>query len=345
MLRISAALGDPRLRARVIAQGCYLRPDLERIDARVDACRTIRELAREAADLSMEVFGNMFEAYLELQRGRRPEAEAAAARLLSVESDPRISTVRPLAYFWRCLMAQLDGRLRDAHAWCTAGVQLGADLNFSDESQMAVFATQQWWLLQLEGQTGAMVEPWREYVAQHPDIASIRIPLARIYAEVGRLDDARIELEQLGPDPLAAVPRDDNWCFFASVAADVCADVADAERAARLAALLEPFSARIALAGWILTTPGAIARPLARLCFVLGRRDEAEAHFAHALSLHHQLASPPLVVWTLLDHARALEQHGRRSDAARIRRLRASAFEAAESADLHVLAARAKSSV
>jgi tetratricopeptide (TPR) repeat protein len=343
MLRLTATLDDPGLRARVIAQRCYLHPDLERIDARIDACRSFRELARTAADLSMEIFGHMLEACLELQRGRRIEAEVSALPLLGAEPDPRISAVRPLAHFWRCLMAQLDGRVDEAQTWSSSAAQLGAELNFSRDSLIAVYAAQQWWLLRLEGRIGLSLEPWRVYVEEHPEIPSVRIQLARIYAEVGRLEDARRELERLGPDPLAGIPRDDNWPFFAAVAADVCADVADAERAPRLLALLEPFADRVAMAGWILTTHGAIARPLARLYALLGRRDDAEAHFERALALHRQLASPPLIAWTLLDHACVLAQQGRRGDAARARKLRNAAVQAASSVDLHALAARAKS--
>jgi hypothetical protein len=78
------------------------------------------------------------------------------------------------------------------------------------------------------------------------------------------------------------------------------------------------------------------------VCALLGRRDEAEAHFERALELHRRLASPPLVIWTLIDHARALATYGRRSDAPRIRKLCASAIDAASAAGLHALAARAK---
>ena len=343
MLRLTDVLQDPGLRARVIAQRCYLHPDLERVDVRIDACRTFRGLAHTAGDLSMEIFGHMLEACLELQRGRRVQAETAALLLLGAELDPRISAVRPLAHFWHCLMAQLDGRLHDAQTWSSSAAQLGAELNFSPDSRIAVYAAQQWWLLRLQGQTGLLLDPWRGYVEDHPEIASVRIQLARLYAEVGRLEDARRELEHLGADPLADVSRDDNWTFFAAVAADVCADVADTERAPHLLALLEPFADRVAMAGWILTTHGAIARPLARLYALLGRRDDAEAYFERALALHGQLASPPLIAWTLLDHACVLVQQGRRGDTARAGKLRDAAVEVASSVGLHALAARAKS--
>lgn len=344
MLQLTDELQDPGLRARVIAQRCYLQPDLEQIDARLHACRESVQLAHSAGDLSMEIFGRMLEACLQLQRGRRAEAEAAAQLLLSAESDPRISSMRPMGSFWRCLMAQLDGRVRDAQNWSNAAAQMGAELNFSEDSRIAVWATQQWWLMHLEGQTSLLLEPWQAYIAEHPAFAPMRIPLARIYAEVGQPDAARRELDRLGPDPLAAVSRDDNWMFLAAIAADVCVDLADTVRAERLLAQLEPFADRVAMAGWILTTHGAIARPLARLCTLLGRHDEAEAYFARALALHEGLASPPLVAWVLLDHACVLEQLGRRSDASRVRRMRASAVETASSAGLHALAARAKAS-
>ena len=342
MLRLTEALTDPGLRARVIAQRCYLRPELERLDERLEACRSFREVARSAGDLSMEIFGRTLEICLELQRGRRAEAEAAAHHLLRHESDPSIAKMRPLACFWRCLIAQIDGRLQEAQAWSYSGIQLGVELNFSNDSLAAVFAAQQWWLLQLEGNTAVMLEPWRDYVAQHPELHSARIPLAYIYAELGQHDAARRELELLGTAPLAGIARDDNWTFFAAVAADVCADVGDAERALALLEQLEPFQERIAMAGWLLSTLGAVARPLGRLCAMLGRRDASEAHFARALALHRELASPPLVAWTLLDHARALARHGGRADAARVHALRAEAVDVARSAGLHALVARAK---
>jgi len=68
------------------------------------------------------------------------------------------------------------------------------------------------------------------------------------------------------------------------------------------------------VAGNPATVAGSVARPLGRLATVLGRYDDAEAHFRLALELHTRLQAPYWTARTELDWANLLLARARPGD-------------------------------
>ena len=102
------------------------------------------------------------------------------------------------------------------------------------------------------------------------------------------------------------------------VLADVCADLGDVEHAEILYRLLAPYASRNAMLGNVYTY-GSVAFALGRLAAVLGRLDDAEAHFEAALAANRRIRA---AIWL---GSRTVRARGRASDARRGERSRESA--------------------
>ena len=138
------------------------------------------------------------------------------------------------------------------------------------------------------GRLGELEPQLRAYVAQNPLIVFARCGLQLTLVQLGRLDEARTEFESLARDEFAQVPRDWNWLASMFVLADICVDLGEAKHAEVLYRLLAPYSARNAMLGWY-HTYGSIAFALGRLAALLGRFDEAKAHFETALAANARI--------------------------------------------------------
>ena len=103
---------------------------------------------------------------------------------------------------------------------------------------------------------------------------------------------------------------------------------------------LEPWREQVVLDA--LGTLGSVARPLGLLAGALGRPEEADAHFVHALEVHEQLGATSLAARTTLDWGLSLLRGGRRDDHLRSRELLAQAAEAASRLGLPELERRAE---
>jgi tetratricopeptide (TPR) repeat protein len=136
--------------------------------------------------------------------------------------------------------------------------------------------------------------------------------LAQAYCETGHLQEARAVFDRLGPI-LADLPPDPNWIITVTRSAAVSARLGDRARAALVYDQLMPYRDRIAGQGiiWI----GAVAHYLGLVAAALGRRAEAEGHFARAAELHLRLDAPSWLARTRLEEARMLRSRDEPGDA------------------------------
>ena len=168
---------------------------------------------------------------------------------------------------------------------------------------------------------------------QNPLIVFARCGLQLTLVQLGRLDEARTEFESLARDEFAQVPRDWNWLASMFVLADICVDLGEAKHAEVLYRLLGPYSARNAMLGWY-HTYGSIAFALGRLAALLGRFDEAKAHFETALAANARIRATVALAHTECELAKLLLARAQGDDAERAGALIASARRTAEGLNL-----------
>ena len=94
--------------------------------------------------------------------------------------------------------------------------------------------------------------------------------------------------------------------------AEAAAALGDATHAAALYELLEPYADRNVAIGWASTCAGSAARHLGLLADLLGKREQAVAHFETALAMNERMRARPWVARTQVELARVLLQTARR---------------------------------
>ena len=103
----------------------------------------------------------------------------------------------------------------------------------------------------------------------------------------------------------ADVPRNNQWMITLSLAAELCAQLGDAARAARLYELLAPWAelSAVAPAG---AYAGPVARYLGLLAQTTGDDVAAERHLRAALELTRRHGARPLIALIAVELARTL---------------------------------------
>jgi class 3 adenylate cyclase len=229
------------------------------------------------------------------------------------------------------MRALMDGRLAEAAALAQqafiAGQQSVRPLTLN------AFLVQNGMTLWELGRLGDLEPQLRAYVAQNPLIVFARCGLQLTLVQIGRLDEARTEFECLARDEFAQVPRDWNWLASMFVLADTCVDLGEAEHAEVLYRLLGPYSARNAMLGWY-HSYGSVACALGRLATLLGRFDEAKAHFETALAANTRIRATLPLAHTECEFAKLLLARAEGDDARRAGALIASARRTAEALNL-----------
>jgi DNA-binding SARP family transcriptional activator len=124
--------------------------------------------------------------------------------------------------------------------------------------------------------------------------AAYRPGYALVLAEHGRADEAREQLRIIARDRFAELPFDTNWLSAVGEAMEAALLLGDEQTAAQVEVVLAPYAGRQLAAGRAVATHGCADRQLAHAACVLGRREEAIAHYEAAVRID---AAAGLVPW------------------------------------------------
>lgn len=180
------------------------------------------------------------------------------------------------------------------------------------------FGVQRLALERLRGREGETESLVRRLVDAYPTVGALRVGLAALYADFGRVDAAAAFFERLAVNDFRDMPVDNNWLVGIALAAEICASIGDATRADVLYEMLAPYAGRIAVGGSGAACNGCVSRPLGLLARLLGRRDAALAHLTDALEREASMGALALAARTRLDLAETLlgeDGHGTSEEA------------------------------
>jgi tetratricopeptide (TPR) repeat protein len=135
------------------------------------------------------------------------------------------------------------------------------------------------------------------------------------YAYVGRLDDAKRELDRLAAGGFNTLPDDHNWIGSMALLALAVTRLQDTEKAERLYAALEPYAARVVMVGIAGPSTGTVEQVLGQLAGCLGRHDVAIAHIERAIPVEDALGLRISAAWARLALAEVLLSRGAEGDA------------------------------
>ncbi len=241
------------------------------------------------------------------------------------------------------LRALLDGRLEESERLARERFELIQRAGFSDAAMF--YAIRLAGVRREQGRLGELEFGLRAIAEQLPNMPTWRATLGFLYAEDGREEPARAELERLASKDFEDLARDASWLTTVGLLADVAAFLGDAPRARLLASLLAPYADRAIVVGPSLSVPSSVARTLALAVATCGDFAGAERYFEQALVTEQRLGARCLLTRTRQQYAAMLLERGAAGDRDRARALAAEALSAAESIGMKSVAARARALV
>ncbi len=259
---------------------------------------------------------------------RRFPAEARAT------GQPMLQWSTTYAQSWLAAMA---GDLEESERLTHEALELGGATGQPDA--MSIYGGQLVDLRWHQGRDAELVELIEGMVAATPEIDSFPAALARIYVDVGRVEDARALLatatEQGFPhpfDPLATTTIA-LWSEAAIQAGDTAAARVLVER-------LASFADQVVCSGVNLF--GSLDHYRGALLGVLGDHDGAEGLLRRALEAHQRLGAPFFEARTSLELARVLRRRGDEADHSDVLKLAGRSVELADRFGYATVARRAR---
>jgi hypothetical protein len=230
-------------------------------------------------------------------RASRRELELIAA----INGPLRLPAQRYLEVSGRALFALLRGSLTEVEPAIEEALLQVPSTPARDNMSAARF---QLFLLRREqGRLGEIEPIVRSAADDFPWYPLHRVALAYLLTTIGRRGEGRQLLAEVAENGFVLLHRDNYWLASLCLAAEVAVALDDRETGEVLYELLEPYSARPAIA--FLEGPlGSVARYLGLLAELAGHLDEADAHFGAAEAFDRASGARPWLAHTLYDRAR-----------------------------------------
>jgi tetratricopeptide (TPR) repeat protein len=261
-------------------------------------------LARQIGNLELQLQAHAWLVVDLLEQGD-PDAVDAQMEAFEAGADRlRQPLFEWTSIIWRSMRALLAGELDLADRLAGEALAAGAPAEAVTASQYR--SIQLLAIRRDQGRMGELERAARQLVADNPGRPAWRAALANLLCEEGRLDEAQEEFDRLAADDFEDVPKDLDWMIVMTLLSDVCADLEDAERAARLYDKLEPYAAVNVVIGLAAVCLGSAASFLGKLAATMGRADLAAEHFERALAANTALQAPVCLARTQVDYARAV---------------------------------------
>jgi class 3 adenylate cyclase/tetratricopeptide (TPR) repeat protein len=314
-LGTARALGDARTIASVLAHEHWSLWSPDNLARRLDLSREIVSLAKRTQDRVLEAEGRL---WLVTDLMEASEMEAAEREFQLMEAVAQ--ELRQHYQLWtlsvlEAMRALKRGAIEEAERLATQALEIGQ----RDRNQNAVqlFGVQLAGIRREQGRYQELEEPLKIFVEQYTAIPTWRCALTFLYAEAGREDDARRELDVLAAGRFAAFDKDHFWLPDMTLAADASVLLGDHERAATLYEQLLAYRRRCVMCGPIAACWGSTSRTLGSLARVLELWDQAEVHFEEAVEHNRALGAQLWLARTRLEYAEMLLGRATRDDRAR----------------------------
>jgi tetratricopeptide (TPR) repeat protein len=217
----------------------------------------------------------------------------------------------------QALRAQIAGDNDRAEHWATEAFQVGTDSGEPDAqffygAQLATVIVQR-------GTVDELVPIVEPVFVDTPEIADAMAAFrARVYVEVGRIDDARHLLEEFAASGFE-LALDPNWLGGMVQYAEAAIACRDPEHARALFDRLEPCASQLPWYGIVAADP--VSHFLGGLATVLGRYDEADAYFTQAAALNDRTGAKFFAARTNLCWGKTLAERNASGDPERARKL------------------------
>ena len=312
-IEVARRTGDDRTLAFTLSRGAFVDLDPESAQGLVDGQAEVIELARRAGDRELELRSHVLRLAGHLVLGD----VSAVDRDLEVYA--RLATeLRQPQHLWhvpllRAMRAMIDGRFDVAE-------RFGEEARIGGERAQEPIA-QQFFTIQaalryrLQGRTEEIAPGVESLAERYPSIPAWRIAAALTHADLGHLDEARVEFERIAADGFSNIPAIvGQWLAAVAILCEIATAIGDAERATELHDMLEPFRGQTVIAGRAAACWGPVARYLGITSATAGRLDLAVEELQDAIALCERMGDRPFLAQGQLNLATVLLRREERGD-------------------------------
>ncbi|MDQ6798604.1 MAG: ATP-binding protein [Actinomycetota bacterium] len=308
---LARSVGDgPALVAALISRCDAATGPVDR-QARLDDADEILRLTGRSGDLERELVGRRLRVIALLEGGDIDAVDAEIAAFAAVTErlgQPRLSWIVAL---WQAMRALLQGRFAECERRNSEAATLGR--RGGAARAMSLTTVQFFGLRVAQDRLVELEAPARALAERPGDRADSGAILACLLGLRGRDGQACAELARLGRDRFGTVgAHDPRWLAAMVVLAELAATLDRRPEATVLYELLLPYARFFAVEAMGSVCHGSVSRHLGLLAHALGRWEEADIHFAHALEDNTSAGAPLLVAhtrsqWSALRRARDID--------------------------------------
>lgn len=301
---VARRAGDAATLADALIASLSVRWRGDRIAQRIEASEEAYQLALAAGNRDLVLLALPWLTFDDFESG-----ELAKWRLHLNEYERggeamQLPFIRYVSASSRTLHALFEGRFAAAERLAQHTFEIGNRMPGLDAA--GVYGMQMFTLRREQGRLLEVAPLVERFVKANTQGNVWRPGLALMYVELRRMQAARAEFNALAVDEFGAIARDGVWLASVTYMAIVCHALADAERAASLYRLLEPYSGRNLMVGTTIACFGAADAVLGMLATTMARWPDACRHFEAALAMNERLGARPALARTQLHFARML---------------------------------------
>lgn len=302
-LAMAERLGDPMCLAHIITQRISFLWNARGLPERVGLCERLHNIAQALESPRWQYTSATSRFQAAMESGDLDLADRCLALMRSTMDELRQPLLHAYLLMRESVRAIVGGDLARGEVLATECFELGQAAGQPDA--LTFYFSQLISLRFHQGRLGELEAIVAQESAANVGLPSLQAALAVLYCEIGEMDKARSQFEDLA-DRHDSLLHDLSWLVMTALLADVCFQLADADRAQRLHAVLEPYRAQCIdnATNWF----GSVEHYLALLEHSMGRFDEADGSFQAAVDRHEQMPAPLLLARTQVDWATSLLQ-------------------------------------
>jgi eukaryotic-like serine/threonine-protein kinase len=334
------AVSDPAERGEALRACLHALADPEFLSERLAIAEELEGIGREREDRELLTTSACARIWAYCELGDMPGIDASIRTLELLAQQTEAPFARWNAKVFRAMRAIISGQLDAAARFSHEALAIGEKLGRANAYH--VHCTQISGIHRLQGQLERAVELVREVSLRHPAIAGWQAALAGLEAELGRERHAREVLKRLLDRDLAALLGDPYGLGALAPAADLCAQVGDAEQARRVYELLLPYAHRHGVISMGTNTHGPLARHLGRLAMRMNNAAAAEWHLKRAIEEAERCESPTFTSLGCLAYAQLSVAADRPAARAKAAALTSRALQLGMDFGLHAIVDRAR---
>jgi class 3 adenylate cyclase/tetratricopeptide (TPR) repeat protein len=331
-------LGDLQLLPMILVGICFALQSPQQASQRLAYANELLVSAQAVNSREFVGFALAYRIFSALQIGDTLTAKNSMRNYARVAEELREPFLLCLLKDYQAAEASIEGRFADCERLANEALAVGQTLRV--ENAAGIFGVQMFALRREQGRLRE-IEPLLHHFLDTPEGANAWLPgLALIYAELGRIAEARAEFDQLAQHDFADILRDAKWLVSMTYLADVCTLLGDNSRAQTLYELMLPYQRVNVLIGAGSACYGSASRYLGSLATTMGRWDQAERHFEDALAMNSAMGARPWLAHTQYQYARMLLARDQAGDSGMAATLLKDALATSRELAMHALEQR-----